>query len=184
MRGLCPRMFATLLLSLCMLWRSLDAATMQGALRSTALPKTLIEVAVQSGITSGVGHVGIFLAALIRIISAGLNLPSLAIVPNTYLVSSVVINWICGSTVGSLILPVGMAYGTDCRKVDTVQREIPKQHPIVWAILSEGNWPLSARSDINYTIAKRFSEKGIGISFLRRNAGLCYPQSLKQSGGL
>ncbi len=116
------------------------------------------------------------------------------IVPNSELIAGTVLNWTHSEMSGRVIVPVGVAYGEDPRKVEEILRDIAETHPMVLrkpapavvfmgfgadsmdfeirAFLRDVNWMLSAKSQMNFAIVEKFTEAGIEIPYAQRDINL------------
>jgi small-conductance mechanosensitive channel len=233
---------------------------LQRLLRVSVLPRTKLDRGAQTATVTGIGYIGLTLAALIAVSSAGLNLKNLAVVagalslgigfglqtivsnfvsgiillverpikegdwievsgysgvvrkisvrstrietfdrhdvilPNSDLISGTVKNMTLSSMTGRLIVPVGVAYGSDLEKTReillhaaTSHKGIYTQPPptVLFASLGESSLDLelrcflrdigdilSVKSDLLFTIYAALNREKIEIPFPQRDIHL------------
>ena len=116
------------------------------------------------------------------------------LVPNSELVSGRVTNWVLRDTQGRLRIVVGVAYGSDVKKVQEILEAIANDHP---EVITDGRAPapralfmsfgdssldfelrcrinridrrFTVQSDINFALEAAFKEAGINIPFPQRD---------------
>ncbi|AEF99960.1 DUF3772 domain-containing protein [Methylomonas methanica] len=57
-------------------------------------------------------------------------------IPNSTLISNPLLNWTHADKTGRVVLPVGVAYGSDTRKVEKILLEVADAHPAVMTVLA------------------------------------------------
>jgi len=115
-------------------------------------------------------------------------------VPNSELISSQVTNWMLRDSMGRVIVPVGVAYGSDVKKVREILHTVAVNHPLVlvndWRVpgpkvmfmafgdsslnfelrcfIKDVDYRLSVRSDLLFAIDEEFRKACIEIPFPQR----------------
>lgn len=112
------------------------------------------------------------------------------IIPNADLISNSVTNWTHKDRYGRIDLPIGVAYGSDTRKVEQILLDVAKDHDrvlsypapfVVFQNFGDSSLDFELRaytddifylviisSDMRYEIDRRFKEEGIEIPFPQR----------------
>jgi len=148
----------------------------------------LVERPIKEGdwIIAG-GHEGIVRKISVRATLVDTFDRSAVVIPNSDLIAGSVLNWTSPDLTGRVKVPIGVAYGTDPEKVKEILLSIAADHPIALkypapsvifknfgastldfelrVFIRDVNKILSVHSDINFSIARRFTEEGIEIPF-------------------
>ncbi len=227
------------------------------------LPQTGMDPGLQNSITTGIGYIGFVAAAMIAVLTMGVDLSGIAIVagalsvgigfglqnivnnfvsglillierpikvgdwvvvgsmegtvkqinvrsteietfqrasviiPNADIISSSVTNWTHKDRYGRVEVPIGVAYGTDTKKVEQTLLEVARNHDRVMrypgpfvvfkdfgassldfelrAYTNDVLWKVIIASDMRHTINERFAEEGIEIPFPQRVVHMAPP---------
>ncbi len=125
------------------------------------------------------------------------------IVPNADLIANPVTNYTRRNTTGRLILPVGVAYASDVRKVEQILRDVAAANMMVLrrpppqilfrnfgadalefelrVFLRDVGNTLAVQTDLHFRITEKFREAGIEIPFGQRDIWLRNPETLAQA---
>ncbi len=123
-------------------------------------------------------------------------------VPNSQLISEAVTNWTYADKMGRVIIPIGVAYGSNTQKVIEILREIGQAHPEVLkepppsamfrgfgdsalnfelrCFLDDVERTIGVTSDLCVAIDDAFREQGIEIPFPQQDV---YVKQLGSSSG-
>ena len=127
------------------------------------------------------------------------------IVPNSELISGSVLNYTHSNSMGRVRVPVGVAYGTDPRRVESILLGIAEGHPQVLkdpgpsvvfmgfgpdsidfeirAFMKDVGYVLAIKSEMNYEIMEAFNKEGVEIPFAQRDIYIKNLDSLNNVGG-